>query len=74
MHCLACDVVLSDREASRKYGNCKDISNPEDQYIGLCNNCIKDTDLTYTENVNASEEKAGYEEDAEEVFFFGDED
>lgn len=74
MRCLACDVVLSDREASRKYGNCKDISNPEEQYIGLCNHCLKDTDLTYVENVNASDEKESYEDSAEEVFFSEDED
>lgn len=50
MRCLACNVILSDREASRKFINHAAISNPEDRYIDLCDNCITDTGLNFVEN------------------------
>lgn len=69
MRCLACDVVLTEREATRKYEDAERISNPEEQYIGLCTHCIQDTGLTYTENPNAPEAKSIYEEeDSDEIF------
>lgn len=45
MRCLACDCALSDREANRKYLNFREIPNPEDRYIGLCDGCLQETDL-----------------------------
>ena len=50
MRCRACNVILSDREASRKFTNHADIANPEARYIDLCDHCMKDTDLTFVEN------------------------
>lgn len=71
MRCLACNVVMTEREASRKYENAEEIANPEERFIGLCSHCIKDTGLTYSENTSAKDTKSIYEEDdAEEVFFF----
>lgn len=40
MKCLACDVILTDEEANRKFSNCEEIPNPEDRYINLCNRCL----------------------------------
>lgn len=50
MHCLACDCLMSDREASRKYSSWREIKNPEERYIGLCDGCIQDTDLIPLDN------------------------
>lgn len=50
MRCLACNVILTDREASRKFVGHANITNPEARYIDLCDNCLVDTDLTYVEN------------------------
>jgi len=44
MHCLACDRLLTDKEASRKFINHEDIKNPEEKYIGLCSRCSIDDD------------------------------
>jgi ferredoxin len=57
MHCLSCNVILTDSEASLKYNNHEEISNPEDKYIGLCSRCLKDSDLnTYHTDVDEFEE------------------
>ena len=40
MKCLSCDVILTDKEQIRKYGNHEEIKNPEDKYIGLCTSCF----------------------------------
>jgi len=45
MHCRACDCELTDEEAVRKYDNWKEIENPEERYIDLCNRCIGKSDL-----------------------------
>lgn len=50
MRCRACNVILTDREASRKFSNHAAIANPEERYIDLCDHCLVDTDLTYVEN------------------------
>jgi len=50
MHCKACDILLSDREANRKFSNHKEIADPEQRYIMLCDHCIEDTDLLIVEN------------------------
>lgn len=42
MRCLACQKVLSDKEANRKFENYEEIVSPEDRYIGLCSNCSYD--------------------------------
>lgn len=42
MHCLACNVILDDKEQLRKYKNHQTILNPEDRYINLCTHCIQD--------------------------------
>ena len=47
MRCLSCNEALSDREANRKYLDWKNISNTEERYIGLCDNCLRDSDLFY---------------------------
>lgn len=50
MRCLACNALLTDREASRKYTSHATIVNPEARYIDLCDHCLVDTDLNYIEN------------------------
>lgn len=45
MRCLACNNNLSDKEGNRKFMNWKEIKNPEERYIGLCNGCLVDTDI-----------------------------
>jgi 2-phosphoglycerate kinase len=57
MRCEACNKNLTDREASRKYLNWRDIPNPEARYIMLCDGCIKDTGLSGIENPLASNEE-----------------
>ena len=47
MRCLSCDAAMSDRETNRKYVDWKNIPNTEDRYIGLCDNCLRDSDLFY---------------------------
>jgi len=54
MRCLSCNCNLSDREANRKYNNHEEIKNPESRYIGLCDDCIIDTDLAYLEDESLS--------------------
>lgn len=56
MKCLACDRILSDLEANRKYTNWAEMPANEDRYIGLCDKCIVDTDLTFVENSLNSDE------------------
>lgn len=56
MRCLACNCNLTDREASRQYVDTTEIKNPEDKYIGLCDDCIRDTGLDYIENPLTSKE------------------
>lgn len=53
MKCLSCDLILSDRESSRKYTNWRELPEGEGRYIMLCDRCVRDTDLTYTENLLA---------------------
>lgn len=55
MRCLACNVILTDREASRKYVNHANIPNSKDKYIDLCDHCLVDTDLNYIENTQAND-------------------
>ena len=55
MHCLACDTMLSDMEANRKYSSWREIKNPEERYIGLCNDCINTTDLKVIASPNGEE-------------------
>jgi hypothetical protein len=57
MRCLGCNKNLTDREASRKYLNWREIPNPEERYIGLCDPCIRDTGLMYQEDPRASDEE-----------------
>lgn len=59
IRCLACDENLSDREANRKYVNWRDISNSEQRYIGLCDCCIRDTDLLYPDGDVVTSETLG---------------
>lgn len=47
MRCLSCNCELSDREANRKFLEHEEIKNPEDQYVGLCDRCLSDSDLSY---------------------------
>lgn len=56
MRCLSCNCNLSDREANRKYENWELIKTPEQRYIGLCDDCLYDTDLVFEENPNLSNE------------------
>ena len=64
MRCRACNKNLSDREASTKWNNWREISNPEERYIELCGPCLADSGITGTQNPNASEEE--YEDFREE--------
>lgn len=50
MRCLSCNEAMSDKETNRKYVDWKNIPNTEDRYIGLCDTCIRDTDLFYLDN------------------------
>lgn len=43
--CLSCNHILTDDETVRKYDNWEKIKNPEDRYIGLCNKCLRQSDL-----------------------------
>lgn len=38
--CLACDAKLNEFEMRRKYKNYKEIENPEERYVGLCDVCF----------------------------------
>lgn len=67
MRCLSCNCNLSDREANRKYDNHAEIANPESRYIGLCDDCILDTDLTFIENPNLSSERFDSDEAQVEI-------
>lgn len=67
MRCLSCNCNLSDREANRKYDNHAEIANPEARYIGLCDDCILDTDLTFIENPNLSNERFDSDEAQVEI-------
>ena len=67
MRCLSCNCNLSDREANRKYENWEEIKNPESRYIGLCNDCLMDTDLIFVENDQLSGEIP--EEDSPQLEF-----
>lgn len=57
MRCLSCNCNLSDREANRKYSNHEEIKNPESRYIGLCDDCIIDTDLAFIEDTGLSNDR-----------------
>ena len=57
MKCLACDCLLTDREASRKYLNWQTMPEGEDRYITLCDRCLVGVDLMYTENPLANNEE-----------------
>lgn len=50
MKCLSCDKILSDKEAGRKYSMWREIKNPEARYIGLCDPCLKESDVDYIED------------------------
>lgn len=74
MKCLACDGLMSDREASRKYVNWKEMPEGEDRYISLCDKCIQDTDLNFVDNPLASNEEtinddSSSESDSTTLFF-----
>lgn len=45
MHCLACNVLLTEAESLRKYANHEEIKNPEDKYILLCDKCLCGAEL-----------------------------
>lgn len=44
--CRACNAVLSSRELTRKYSDLPPDTPPEEQYIGLCNSCFTQSDIT----------------------------
>lgn len=44
--CRACNSILSSRELTRKYSDLPPETPPEDQYIGLCNSCFTQSDIT----------------------------
>lgn len=44
--CRACNANLSSRELTRKYSNLPPDTPPEEQYIGLCNSCFTQSDIT----------------------------
>ena len=60
MKCLACDVVLTDKEQERKYSNHEEIKNPEMKYIGLCNRCF--TNAMFDDEVLEYHETSVFEE------------
>jgi hypothetical protein len=67
VRCEACNKNLTDREASRKYLNWREIQNTEERYINLCDNCIKDTGLAGIENPLASNEEIQDDNEADET-------
>lgn len=67
MKCVACDSFLTDRQASRKYLNWREMPEGEGRYIMLCDRCIVDTDLIYSENSSANNEETTDDEDSGEA-------
>lgn len=65
MRCLSCDVALSDKEANRKYVNWKEISNTEERYIGLCDNCLQESDLFYMDTDGLQDMEFDFREEGE---------
>lgn len=63
MRCLACDKNLTDREASIKFADWKDIPNPEDRFVQLCEDDIQGLGIATTVNLAASDEE--YQDDKE---------
>lgn len=55
MRCRSCDCSMSDRETNRKYSSWREIKNPEDRYIGLCDGCISDTGLVVVDDPLAAD-------------------
>lgn len=47
MHCLGCNKILNDSEASLKYEGSEHYKNPEDRYINLCVKCLDKSGLTH---------------------------
>jgi hypothetical protein len=64
MHCLACDRILTDFEATRK-------SSTTDEFIDLCNKCFK----TISDDVKVSErdDLKEYEDDETPLEFIEEE-
>lgn len=72
MRCRACNHNLSDRAASRKFLNWREIKNSEERYLGLCDPCIVGTGLTFEEDVRASNEEFEDDEEVDLVEFRDD--
>lgn len=58
MRCLACNIPLSPREATRKSAN-------TGEFLDLCDECIKDTGISFSES-SYRDEIENYEEDNDE--------
>lgn len=58
MKCLSCDVILTDREATRKYPHI-------DEYIDLCNNCFVDAGLSWNDKEDMEVYDVGIDKDGE---------
>lgn len=50
MKCQSCDKILSDKEAGRKFSFWREMKNPEERYIGLCDVCLKMSEVNYVED------------------------
>lgn len=72
MRCLSCNKNLSDKEASRKFLGWKEIANPEDRYIGLCDDDLRETGLACEEDPAASDKEFQDETEVDEDASEGD--
>lgn len=57
MRCKACNKNLTDREASTKWSNWREIENPEERYIMLCDRDLAEAGLIGIQNQVASDEE-----------------
>ncbi len=57
MRCLSCNIILTDREATRKSLNTS-------EYLDLCNSCLSETDIivndTLWEDLEEEEDRDEY--------------
>ena len=60
MRCLACNDLLTDREATRK-------SSVTGAFIDLCDNCIGGTGISYSESIYSDELEKIENDDADSM-------
>jgi formate-dependent nitrite reductase cytochrome c552 subunit len=66
VRCVSCNKNLTDREASRKYTDWREIQNPEDRFLCLCSKCTADSEIDYVENPFVSDKEVQDEVEVQE--------